>query len=92
MFATLALVIRVREKGESVDEMLSPPDLQPAPYVGFNLTFVCPEGEVFDHDWFATPFLITTCQPNGIFDAPDWATYRCVIREFHKNSDYSESA
>ena len=26
-----------------------PPDLQPAPYVGFNLTFVCPEGEVFDN-------------------------------------------
>ena len=23
-------------------------DLQPAPRVGFNLTFVCPEGQVFD--------------------------------------------
>ena len=38
--------------------------------------------KVFDHDWFAIPFLITTCQPNGIFDTPDWATFKCVIRKF----------
>ena len=86
-------------------------ELQPAPPVGFNLTFMCPEGEVclqkhnlqykvqstntnlwenlstlstrnikfiykentmdgffiihlkvFDHDWFATPFVMLTCQ------------------------------
>ena len=42
--------------------------------------------KVFDHDWFAIPFLITTCQPNGIFDTPDWATFKCVIRKFsHKH-------
>ena len=70
-------------------------DLQPAPPVGFNLTFVCPEGEVrktfsdllkistqvFNHDWFATPFVLTTCQPNGVFDPPDWEIFDCVIRE-----------
>ena len=39
-----------------------PADLTPAPPVGFNLTFICPEGQVFDHDWFATPFLMMTCQ------------------------------
>ena len=37
-------------------------DLTPAPVVGFNLTFVCPEGQVFDHDWFASPFVMMTCQ------------------------------
>ena len=45
-----------------------PADLTPAPPVGFNLTFICPAGQVFDHDWFATPFLMMTCQENGIFD------------------------
>ena len=39
-----------------------PSDLTPAPPVGFNLTFICPEGQVFDHDWFATPFIMMTCQ------------------------------
>ena len=38
------------------------PDQQPAPPVGFNLTFSCPEGKVFNHDWFATPFVMMTCQ------------------------------
>ena len=38
------------------------PDQQPAPPVGFNLTFFCPEGMVFNHDWFATPFVMMTCQ------------------------------
>ena len=37
-------------------------DLTPAPPVGFNLTFICPEGKVFEHDWFATPFVMMTCQ------------------------------
>lgn len=37
-------------------------DLSPAPPVGFNLTYVCPDGQVFDSDWYATPFVMTTCQ------------------------------
>ena len=37
-------------------------DLAPAPPVGFNLTFICTEGKVFNHDWFATPFIMMTCQ------------------------------
>ena len=36
--------------------------MSPAPTVGFNLTYVCPEGFVFSHDWFATPFIMMTCQ------------------------------
>ena len=36
--------------------------MSPAPPIGFNLTYVCPPGEVFDSDWFATPFVLTTCQ------------------------------
>ena len=39
-----------------------PAELTPAPPVGFNLTFICPAGQVFDHDWFATPFIMMTCQ------------------------------
>ena len=58
-----------------------PADLTPAPPVGFNLTFICPAGQVFDHDWFATPFLMMTCQENGIFDEPDWEEYLCVWRK-----------
>ena len=29
---------------------------------GYNLTYVCPDGMVFDHDWFATPGILLTCQ------------------------------
>ena len=39
-----------------------PADMTAAPEVGFNLTYVCPENQVFDHDWFATPFVMMTCQ------------------------------
>ena len=66
----------------------------PAPPVNHNLTYVCPEGHVFNHDWFATPFVLMTCQvgsmwaicnyvtfiqENGEFDAPDWESYQCVL-------------
>ena len=37
-------------------------DLTPAPPVGFNVTFMCVEGKVFSHDWFAVPFILMTCQ------------------------------
>ena len=33
-----------------------------APPVGFNLTFTCPAGQVFESDWLATPFVMMTCQ------------------------------
>ena len=36
--------------------------MTPAPSVGFNLTYVCPDGMVFNHDWFAAPFVMMTCQ------------------------------
>ena len=39
-----------------------PADMTAAPEVGFNLTYVCPENQVFDHDWFATPFVMMTWQ------------------------------
>ena len=39
-----------------------PTDMTAAPEVGFNLTYVCPDGQVFNHDWFATPFVMMTCQ------------------------------
>ena len=41
-------------------------DLTPAPPVGFNLTFECSDGEVFDHDWFAAPFILMTCQVTSV--------------------------
>ena len=71
-------------------------DLTPAPPVGFNVTFQCPEGYVFNSDWFATPFLMMTCQvcsrvnnqkfnsvfqSDGSFDVPDWEAYQCVLRK-----------
>ena len=33
-----------------------------APPVGFNLTFTCPAGQVFESDWLAVPFVMMTCQ------------------------------
>jgi hypothetical protein len=33
-----------------------------APSVGFNLTFSCPTGQVFERDWLAIPFVMMTCQ------------------------------
>ena len=36
--------------------------MRAAPPIGYNLTYSCPEGMVFDHDWFATPFVMLTCQ------------------------------
>ena len=62
-----------------LDFNIATSDLSPAPPVGFNVTFVCPEGEVFDHDWFATPFIMMTCQDDGSFDQPDWEIYECVL-------------
>ena len=50
--------IRVNVKKQNVHFS----DLSPAPPIGFNLTYICPPGEVFDSDWFATPFVLTTCQ------------------------------
>ena len=41
--------------------------MTPAPNVGFNLTYVCPEEQVFEHDWFATPFVMMTCQVNSLY-------------------------
>ena len=37
-------------------------DMEAAPKIGFNLTYSCPDGMVFNHDWFATPFILMTCQ------------------------------
>ena len=37
-------------------------DMVFAPPVGFNLTFACPTGQVFESDWLAMPFVMTTCQ------------------------------
>jgi hypothetical protein len=36
--------------------------MTPAPPVGFNLTFVCPRGQVFESNWLAIPFVMMTCQ------------------------------
>ena len=42
-------------------------DMTPAPPVGFNLTFICPEGQVFEQDWFATPFIMMTCKVTSTY-------------------------
>ena len=46
-FATLALETSVKKSKVNKDAIFFSSDLQPAPSVGFNLTFVCPEGQVF---------------------------------------------
>ena len=42
-------------------------DMEAAPKIGFNLTYSCPGGMVFNHDWFATPFILMTCQVMFLF-------------------------
>ena len=37
-------------------------DMEAAPAIGFNLTYSCPNEMVFNHDWFAIPFIMMTCQ------------------------------
>jgi hypothetical protein len=36
--------------------------MTPSPPVGFNLTFACPDRQVFESDWLAIPFVMMTCQ------------------------------
>ena len=43
-------------------------DQDPAPPVGFNLTYVCPYGQVFKRDWYDMPFVMMTCQVNCLSD------------------------
>jgi hypothetical protein len=61
--------------------------MTPSPPVGFNLTFVCPDKQVFESDWLAIPFVMMTCQvaalfpdkkitcPNGFRSNPEWIEY-----------------
>ena len=42
-------------------------------------------GEVFGHDWYATPLITMTCQDSGDFDAPDdWTDYFCQLRKIFR--------
>jgi hypothetical protein len=41
--------------------------MTPSPPVGFNLTFVCPDKQVFESDWLAIPFVMMTCQVAPLF-------------------------
>ena len=58
--------------------------MRAAPPIGYNLTYVCPPGMVWDHDWFAVPFIMMTCQESGVFDEPDWSELLCVHRKLKK--------
>ncbi len=46
--------------------------MTPAPPVGFNLTFACPQGQVFASDWLAIPFVMMTCQ---VGEPKSWANF-----------------
>ena len=58
--------------------------MRAAPPIGYNLTYVCPPGLVWDHDWFAVPFIMMTCQESGVFDEPEWSELLCVYRKLKK--------
>ena len=55
--------------------------MDPGLAIGLNVTYSCPDGQVFDSDWFATPQVRLTCQQNGAFDSQDWQEARCVLRK-----------
>ena len=46
-----------------------PQDLLPSSFfpVGYNVTYECPDGMVFEHDWFASPFVLITCKVSFCF-------------------------
>ena len=61
-----------------------------APPVGFNLTFTCPAGQVFESDWLAVPFVMMTCQVKTVKSSiyvfcSSESSYN-VIRETGRNS------
>ena len=56
-------------------------DVDPGLAIGLNVTYSCPDGQVFDSDWFATPRVRLTCRQNGAFDSQDWREARCVLRK-----------
>ena len=59
--------------------------MDPGLAIGLNVTYSCPDGQVFDSDWFATPRVRLTCQQNGAFDSQDWQEARCVLRKYTCN-------
>ena len=77
----------IQVKGSSLISFAGvvPSDLEPSSFfpVGFNLTYECPEGMVFETDWFANPVIRLTCQQSGEFDEVDFDSYLCVYRKFN---------
>ena len=62
-FATLDKVL-VKGSSEISFAGIVPFDLQPSSFfpVGFNVTFMCPDGMSFEQDWFVRPYVVSTCQ------------------------------
>ena len=68
-----------------------------APPVGLWLSYTCPAGQLFDHDWFAEPRIKSECtvrgrwggtclhlvlhQEEGTFSKPDWDGMKCIDRK-----------
>ncbi len=79
---------RVRAEGDLTINYLgfTDPDVNPAVPVGTIITFACPEGQVFSHDWYARPSVKITCQSNGEFEPPDfWPV--CFESKHESNPD-----
>ena len=63
----------------------------PAPKVGTELVYMCPEGYLFEHDFYAPRKSIIRCGEDGKFSKPPFWP-KCIIRKYnHKGGGYFEN-
>ena len=53
--------------------------------VGETLALSCPEGHIFEDEWYRVPRLEYTCGTDGVFNHEP--TAKCVSSEFHRAND-----
>ena len=63
----------------------------PAPKVGTELVYKCPEGYLFEHDFYAPRKSIIRCGEDGKFSKPPFWP-KCIIRKYNqKGGGYFEN-
>ena len=55
----------------------------PAPKVGTELVYKCPEGYLFEHDFYAPRKSIIRCGEDGKFSKPPFWP-KCIIRKYNQ--------
>ena len=58
----------------------------PAPKVGTELVYTCPEGYLFEHDFYAPRKSTIRCGEDGKFSKPPFWP-KCIIRKYNQRKD-----